>query len=238
MFPLRDTVRSNHPAVAVWLLILCNALVFFFELRLQPDDLEQVLYLFGLVPARYTHPRWAMMMGFPLDDYWPFFTSIFLHGGWLHIILNMWTLWIFGDNVEDRMGTWRFLLFYTACGIMSLMVHAYFNPSSRVPAIGASGAIAGVLGAYLLMYPRAMILTVIPIFFYPFFIRIPAYFYLGFWFLMQLGSVAMASTHAEVSGGVAFWAHVGGFICGMLIWPLFLHPHRRRQPAMAEASAV
>jgi len=234
MFPIKDTVPSKHPTIAVWVLILVNAVVFYFELTLDPQQLEQLFFVFGLVPARYTHPQWASWAGFPVDNYWPFVTSMFLHGGWLHIVLNMWTLWIFGDNIEDRMGTVRFLLFFVVCGIASLLAHWWANPLSRVPAIGASGAIAGVLGAYLVMFPRSRIIAIVPIFFYPLFIEIPAFFYLTLWFLIQLASGAMVSAESASMGGVAWWAHIGGFVVGVVLWPLFLSPRRRRRRIVPE----
>jgi len=232
MFPLKDTVPSKHAPFAVWILIILNAVVFYFEMTLEPQAQEQLFYVFGLVPYRYTHPHWAAYMGFPGNHYWPFLTSIFLHGGWLHLILNMWTLWIFGDNIEDRMGTVRFIMFFVLCGVGSLLAHWWANPLSRVPAIGASGAIAGVLGAYLVMFPRSRIIAIVPIFFYPLFIEIPAFFYLTLWFVIQVFSGAMVTS--ETMGGVAWWAHIGGFLVGILLWPLFLAPSRRRRPIRNE----
>ncbi len=131
--------------------------MFLLEISLPEQGLERLFYLFGIVPARYTHPEWAAYVGFPVDDYWPFLTSMFLHGGWLHILANMWTLWIFGNNVEDRMGPGRFLLFYLTCGIAAGVVHLMTNPTSTVPTVGASGAIAGVMGAYFVLFPHAQV---------------------------------------------------------------------------------
>jgi membrane associated rhomboid family serine protease len=139
-------------------------LVFVFELMLPDPVLEAFFYYFGIVPARYSDPEWAAWVGLPLDDYWPFVTSMFLHGGWIHIIGNMWTLWIFGDNVEDRMGTVPFLVFYFVCGLAAALVHFFTNPHSAIPTVRASGAIAGVLGAYLLFFPRSRIIILILVF--------------------------------------------------------------------------
>jgi membrane associated rhomboid family serine protease len=230
MIPIRDTIRRQHFPFAVWALVAVNVYVFIRELALPADSTEQFIYLFGLVPARFTHPDWAARVGFP-HTYWPFFSTMFLHGGWLHIIGNMWVLWIFGDNVEDRMGPVRFLIFYLLCGLAAGVVHVLTNPGSRVPAVGASGAIAGVMAAYFVLFPRARIVAMFPILFYPVFFQVPAFLYLGFWFLTQFfsGTLAIAS-HREVSG-IAWWAHVGGFGAGILTFALFLRP-RETRPAV------
>jgi membrane associated rhomboid family serine protease len=201
---------------------LANSLVFAFEIVLPEPVLEVFFYYFGIVPARYSHPEWAAWIGFPVDDYWPFVTSMFLHGGWLHIIGNMWTLWIFGDNVEDRMGTMRFLVFYLICGLAAGLIHFFTNPDSIIPTVGASGAIAGVMGAYFVLFPNARVITLIPLFFLPLFVRIPAITYLGFWVLSQIFSGAFSLALPEDVGGVAFWAHVGGFITGAGLHWLFV----------------
>lgn len=230
MIPIRDTIPRQHFPFAVWALIAVNVYIFIRELALPPDSTEQFIYLFGLVPARFTHPDWAARVGFP-HTYWPFLTTMFLHGGWLHIIGNMWFLWIFGDNVEDRMGPARFLIFYLLCGLAAGVVHVVTNPGSRVPAVGASGAIAGVMAAYFALFPRARIVAMFPIFFYPVFFQVPAFIYVGFWFLMQFFSGTLAiATHREVSG-IAWWAHVGGFGAGILTFALFLRP-RETRPAL------
>jgi membrane associated rhomboid family serine protease len=152
MFPIQDSVPSRSVPVVTRALILINVLVFFFELALPKQGLEQLFYLFGIVPARFTHPDWASYVGFPVDGYWTILTYQFLHGGWLHIVANMWTLWIFGDNVEDRMGSLRFVIFYLICGSIAGFTQLLTNPDSTIPSIGASGAIAGVLGAYLMFF--------------------------------------------------------------------------------------
>jgi membrane associated rhomboid family serine protease len=231
MIPLMDDVPSRRPPVATVGLILANALVFALELSLPRDSLEGFLELFGIVPARFTHPAWAEAVGFPIDSYWPFLSSMFLHGGWLHIVGNMWSLWLFGDNVEDRMGHGRFLVFYLLCGIVSGIAHTFANPTSTAPALGASGAIAGVFGAYFLLFPHARLVMMFPVIFYPVFFEVPAFFYLGFWFLTQLfSSVASLSVRqaGTEAGGIAWWAHVGGFGAGIVLFGLFLD--RRRRP--------
>src|SRR5205809_2154812 len=194
MFPVRDTIPGRNPPVAVWLLILANSVVFLFELAMPEQALRQFFQLFGIVPARYAHPDWALWAGFPVDDYWPFLTSMFLHGGFMHIIGNMWTLWIFGDNVEDRMGPARFLAFYVLCGLAAGLVHWLTNPDSTIPTVGASGAIAGVMGAYLFLFSYSRVVVLVPVFFFPFFFELPAVTYLGFWALSQVfsGTLSLA----------------------------------------------
>ena len=225
MIPIRDTVPSRHVPVVTWSLIAVNVLVFLYQLALPQQAQQQLILLYGIVPARFTHPAWASSVGFPPESLWPFVTSQFLHGGFFHLLANMWTLWIFGDNVEDRMGPLRFLVFYLLCGVASGVLLWMSGPDSEVPTIGASGAIAGVLGAYLRLYPRARILTLIPIFIIPFFFELPAYFFLGFWFVSQLLNGTF-SIGGHAAAGVAWWAHVGGFLAGLAICPLFLRGGR------------
>jgi membrane associated rhomboid family serine protease len=226
MIPIRDTIPRRRLPFATWTIIALNVAIFFYESTLPPETLERLFYIFGLVPARYAHPEWALRVGLPVDDYWPFITCMFLHGGWAHIIGNMWTLWIFGDNVEDRMGSFRFVIFYLLTGIAAGLVHWFTNVDSPVPTVGASGAIAGVLGAYFVLFPRSRIIALVPIFFFPFFFEVPAVVYLLFWFVSQLLSGTVASLSAANVGGVAWWAHVGGFTAGMLLYRLFLLPER------------
>ncbi len=230
MFPLKDTVPGRSPPVMTVTLILINAVVFVIELQLSSPELNRLIHLFGVVPARYTHPAWARIAGFPMDDYWPFVTSMFLHGGWFHIIGNMWFLWLFGDNVEDQMGPIRFLGFYLLCGVVSNVCHTLINPGATVPAIGASGAIAGVMGAYFVLSPLARIITLIPIFIFPFFVDIPAFVFMIFWFWMQLFSgTATLIVSPQAAGGIAWWAHVGGFIAGLVLVRVFLRPRGERR---------
>jgi membrane associated rhomboid family serine protease len=233
MIPIQDTVRGRNPPLAVYTLVGLNVLVFAFELTLPDQELERLLYLLGIVPARYTHPRWAAWVGFPVDDYWPFLTSMFLHGGWAHIIGNMWTLWIFGDNVEDRMGPARFTIFYILCGLVAGCVHWFTNPHSTVPTVGASGAIAGVMGAYFILFPHARVVVMVPVLFYPLFFEVPAVTYLLIWALSQVFSGTLAIAGPGEVQGVAWWAHVGGFTAGLILHPLFVQPRRairRLQP--------
>jgi len=230
VFPLFDSVPSRTTPVVTFGIIGSCFLVFFYELHLGAEQLQRFFYLFGFVPARFTDSRWADSVGFPARDYWPFITSMFLHAGWLHIIGNMWVLWIFGDNVEDRLGPRRFAAFYLICGIAASVVHWLTNQDSTVPALGASGAIAGVMGAYLVLFPKARIVLMIPVLFIPFFFEVPAVFFLVFWYLLQLVSGALALSSTQHASGVAFWAHVGGFGAGIALLPLFLigRPKRAR----------
>jgi membrane associated rhomboid family serine protease len=230
MLPIRDTVPSRSTPVVTWGIILANTVVFIFELMLPEPALQAFFYYFGIVPARYTHPTWAVWMGLPVDDYWPFLTSMFLHGGWMHIIGNMWTLWIFGDNVEDRLGPLRYIIFYLLCGLAAGVVHLLTNPTSTIPTIGASGAIAGVLGAYFILYPTARVIALFPVFFIPFFFQLPAVTYLGLWALSQIFSGVLALGMPEDAGGVAWWAHVGGFVAGIVLLPVFLKRKGARRP--------
>src|SRR5260370_40700587 len=227
MFPIQDSVPSRSVPVVTRTLILINALIFFFELMLPQQSIEQIFYLFGIVPARFTHPDWAATVGFPLDNYWPLLTHQFLHGGWFHIISNMWALWIFGDNVEDAMGRFRFAVFYLLCGVLAGLTHIFVQPDLTVPSIGASGAIAGVLGAYLLLYPTAWIVGLLPIFFFPFFFEVPAVLYLGIWFTSQLFNRTLSLASPPQLGGIAFWAHKGGFVAGLLLCRLFARRYSR-----------
>lgn len=224
MIPVRTSVPSRYPALVTYGLIVANVLVFLFQTSLPAEAEEAFIYLHGLVPARYTNPAWAMRVGLPSDDYLPFLTTIFLHGGWLHLILNMWTLWLFGEAVEDRLGHFRYLVFYLACGLAASGAHAFVNADSTIPAVGASGAIAGVTGAYARLFPRSWIVLVVPVLFLPLFFQVPALAYLAFWFLMQVlqGTVGLALPDA---GGVAWWAHIGGFVAGLLLAPVL---HRSR----------
>ena len=229
MFPIQDSVPSRSVPVVTRALILINVVVFFFELRLSRESIIQLFYLFGVVPARFTDPEWAASIGFPIGSYWSLLTHQFLHGGWLHIVANMWTLWIFGDNVEDRMGPLRFIIFYLVCGVLAALTQVLVTPDATIPSVGASGAIAGVLGAYLLFFPTARLIVLIPILFFPFFFELPAVIFLVFWFFIQLFSGTAILASPQQVGGIAFWAHIGGFIAGMLLCRFFVRrPVRRR----------
>ncbi len=222
MIPIRDSIPNVHTPVMVRSIIAVNAVIFLFALHLSDYSLARMFHEFGVVPARFTNPQWAEWMGYPQGGYYAFFTYMFIHGGWLHFLGNMLTLWIFADNIEDIMGPFKFLAFYFLCGLGALGIHILFNPDSAVPVVGASGAIAGVMGAYFLLYPHSKVVTIIPIFIIPFFIELPAVIFLGVWFLMQFFSGVSAQVGVPSgSGGVAWWAHVGGFVLGMILLRFF-----------------
>jgi len=212
MIPLRDVIPSRTVPFVTVTLIVINAVVFLFEMSLTPRGLQNLVYHYGLVPVRFSFAS--------------AFTSTFLHAGWMHVIGNMWFLWIFGDNVEDRVGHLRFVAFYLLCGVFASLVQALSMPDSFTPTLGASGSIAGVMGAYFVLYPRSRVLTIIPPFIF-WVLEIPAVFFLGYWFLLQILNVGMVAD-ANVSGGVAFWAHIAGFVAGVLLVLVMKRPERQR----------
>ncbi|MDD5204428.1 MAG: rhomboid family intramembrane serine protease [Desulfobacterales bacterium] len=216
MIPIRDTYRSRNYPIVNMLIIAANVFLFVVETA-QGEMLERFIFTFGLVPARYTVPEISAYFT-PAQQFIALFSFMFLHGGFLHLAGNMWSLYIFGDNVEDRLGPIRYLLFYLCCGWVSGLAHLFINAQSQVPTIGASGAIAGVMGAYLVLYPRSKILTLIPIFIIPYFIEIPAFFFLGIWFFLQFLSAMGTSGDAA---GIAWWAHIGGFVFGIVLLHVF-----------------
>jgi membrane associated rhomboid family serine protease len=203
MFPLSDVIPSRTFPIATITLIVINALVFLYEATLPDPLLRRFVAQYGLIPAYFS---WGAVL-----------TSMFLHGGWLHVIGNMLYLWIFGDNVEDRLGHVGYVVFYLAAGTTAALLQVMMAPGSMVPMVGASGAIAGVMGAYFVLYPQSRVLTAVLIFFYLELIEIPAIFFLGIWFLMQLFSGVGSIGAAADTGGVAFWAHVGGFVAGFAV---------------------
>ena len=217
MIPLRDTVPADNYPVVNSVLIGINVVIFMLQLSIDAEW-ERFVYIYGLVPARYSIPQISAYFSAP-QQVLSFCSFMFLHGGFWHLLGNMWSLYIFGDNVEDRLGHLRYLVFYLSCGIASGVSHLLLNLTSNIPTIGASGAIAGVMGAYLILYPRSRILTLIPIIFIPYFLEIPAYFFLGFWFLLQFINAAGAQSQVT---GVAWWAHIGGFLCGIVFIKIFL----------------
>ncbi len=220
MLPLQDTVPARSFSIVNWALIVANVALFLIELSLGRDA-EVLIAALGVVPAR-------LLANPGPDQFATLLSSMFLHGGWAHLFSNMLALYIFGDNVEDRMGHGGYLVFYLLCGVIAGLTHVLFNPTSPVPTIGASGAISGVLGAYLLLFPTARVITLVPLFFLPWFVEIPAVIYLGFWFVSQLFNGVLAIvTGVQAYGGVAWWAHAGGFLAGMLLVGLFA----RRRPA-------
>jgi membrane associated rhomboid family serine protease len=223
MIPLRDDnpIRST-PVVTFTLIALCS-LTFLWQISLSDNGQQQVAYLFGVIPA-------VLFGNAQLEGQWipasaTILTSMFLHGGWLHLIGNMLYLWIFGDNVEDRLGRGRFFVFYLVCGAVAALGQGLADPKSEVPMIGASGAISGVLGAYLVLYPRAKVLVLLPLLIFITTVRVPALVVLGIWFAGQMLSSLVATPGA--GGGVAFAAHVGGFVAGIVLVRVFLRDRRR-----------
>ena len=220
MIPLRDTNRSRHFPVMNWILIGVNLLVFIFELGLSSGQLQDFVNNYALVPSR--------LQGQPVTYAISIFTSMFMHAGWFHILSNMWILYIFGDNVEDRMGSIPYLVFYLLGGVAAALLQTYVGTGTDVPVLGASGAIAGVLGAYIFLFPSARVVTLVPIIFLLTVIEVPAVLFIGFWFVTQLFS-GLASLGAVE--GVAWWAHIGGFVIGLVLSPFFL---RRPPPRQIE----
>ncbi|HHN72878.1 MAG TPA: rhomboid family intramembrane serine protease [Thermopetrobacter sp.] len=240
MFPISTTVANRYPPFATWALIGLNVLAYLWEMSFFAAGGEPALRAFliewGLVPARYFVPGWAEMHG--LSQAWlPFLSNTFLHGGLLHLVFNMWTLYIFGPAVEDRMGTTAYVLFYLLCGVGASFAHAWMNPSSTLPAIGASGAIAGVIGAYMRLFPRSNVVVLVPIFFYPLFFELPAVVFATFWFVTQLLQGVASLTGRPDAGGVAWWAHVGGFVVGWLAASIWGPDGRHPRPLQADEGA-
>jgi len=226
MIPLRDDQPRFSTPYVTYFLIGLNLAVFLFEATLTPQSFKVLLYQLGMVPANITGflaggSRVGLMAAFL-----PALTSMFLHGSWMHVIGNMWFLWIFGDNIEDHLGHFKYLLFYLLSGLGAAFAQVILNPHSIVPTVGASGAIAGVLGAYFLLYPRAKVLIWFPILFL---FYLPAWVTLGYWFAMQFvsGAATSLASYSDTRGGVAFWAHVGGFVAGIILIKLI--PERPRR---------
>jgi membrane associated rhomboid family serine protease len=217
MIPIRDTIPSKNYSVVNNSIIGINVVVYLLQISMVPD-LNRFVYIYGLVPARYSIPQISSYFT-TIQQLFSLLSFMFLHGGFWHLLGNMWFLYIFGDNIEDRLGPLRYLVFYLLCGITSGLSHIIINLHSNIPTIGASGAIAGVMGAYLILYPHAKILTLIPIIFIPWFVEIPAFFFLGLWFFIQF--ISAAGSHGGI-GGIAWWAHIGGFIFGIIYLKILL----------------
>jgi membrane associated rhomboid family serine protease len=235
MIPIRDSNRSRNFPVANTLIISTNVLFFLVQL-MQGTELNRFIYTYGLVPARYSVPEIAAYFT-TWQQIIAFLSFMFLHAGFWHLLGNMWFLYIFGDNVEDRLGPVRYLAFYLLCGWVSGLSQLMTNLHSEIPTIGASGAISGVMGAYLILFPSSRVLTLIPIFFIPYFVEIPAFLFLGLWFLLQF--ISAAASGGQV-GGIAWWAHIGGFVFGIILVKLFartpeLGMTRRLRAAMPRA---
>jgi membrane associated rhomboid family serine protease len=238
MIPLKDDAPKVGTPYVTWFLVVVNAIIFLLEWTIgnnSPSALTAIIAQFGLVPARISvvlqnqgYVPWDLVYQLgtryvpPAAAFLPVFTSMFLHGSWMHLILNMLSLWIFGDNVEDYLGHFRYIILYLVSGIAAMVVHTLFNLYSTVPTVGASGAIAGVMGAYFILYPRAKVLTIVP-FFFMWFMWLPAWIVLGYFFVGQflLGAASSIAVRGGSAGGVAVWAHVGGFLAGMALVKLF-----------------
>jgi membrane associated rhomboid family serine protease len=230
MIPIRDDQPRFSTPYVTYFIIALNAAVFFFELSVGTQGhraLNNLIYQFGVVPQHFSLAFEGSRRYDLPDQSLTILTSMFLHGGWLHIIGNMWFLWIFGDNIEDHVGHFLYLVFYLVCGFAASIAHILLNANSNVPTVGASGAIAGVMGAYIVLYPKARVLTLVPLIVFFTFWWLPAWIFLGYWFLLQFlsGTATSIAVTSSQAGGVAFWAHVGGFLCGVLLIKLL--PQRR-----------
>jgi membrane associated rhomboid family serine protease len=218
MFPLKDENPTSTAPIITGSLIAINVLVFLYQLSLGPKYSQLFVFQYGSIPAVVTGEQQLPAGLVSIPPMMSIFTSLFIHGGWMHLIGNMWFLWIFGNNIEEAMGKARYLLFYLVCGFIASWSHILSDLSSVIPTIGASGAIGGVLGAYLMLYPRARVWTLIFLGIFSRLMYIPAWVILGYWFLIQLVSGSMTQGRG---GGVAFWAHVGGFLAGVILVGLF-----------------
>jgi len=219
--PLRDNNPTQTTAYITYALIVLNVVIFLFEISLTPPQLNAFLQEWAVVPRELTS---SFVNGTPAGEWITLFTSQFLHAGFLHLGGNMLFLWIFGNNVEDKLGHVRFILFYLLCGALAALAQWFFAQQSPIPSLGASGAIAGVMGAYILRFPRAEVLTLLPLGIIITTVRLPAVLFLGFWFIQQAfnGTVSLnVQTDVGMSGGVAYWAHAGGFVFGAVLGPLF-----------------
>jgi membrane associated rhomboid family serine protease len=216
LFPFTDTApRAAFPAT-VLLLIAVNAFVFLVTLGLPRDVLHAVLVQYALIPLRYTEPELARSVGLNPDNFWPFLTDAFLHGGWMHIIFNMWFLWIFGPAMEARFGRVLFLVLYLGGALFASAVHVATHPNSAEPVLGASGAVAAIIAAYAVTYPAERVITIVPIFFIPLFVPVPAILFAALWFFLQVVQGSSEIARPGMAAGVAWWAHIGGFAFGAI----------------------
>ena len=226
MIPIRDSIPCRIKPYVTWTIMGICILVFLSMLIMPDHMVQRLLYLYGMVPIRYTNPQWAQHFGLPPDHYLSFVTNLFIHGDWTHILFNLVFLWIFADNIEDLMGHKRFIVFYMLCGIIATYAQWYFSKNLVVPVVGASGAIAGVLGAYFFRFPYARVVVVFPILFYPLIFEVPAIGFLGFWVILQLQELTTAVVFPGAATQSAWWAHLGGFVAGALLHRLFIDPER------------
>lgn len=217
MIPAQNTVPYREIPWVTWCVVVACVLSFIYQLTLGQDGTAAFFAKYALVPARYTSGEWAAAHGLSRADPTPFLTSMFLHGGVLHIVFNLWTLWVFGPALEDRMGPVRYAFLYLAAGLVAGLVHVVFNFSSTIPTIGASGAIAGVIAAYARRFPYAWVNVLQPIVILPVFFLMPALLFAGLWFLSQVVQATSSLVAPGQGGGIAWWAHIGGFLAGWLI---------------------
>jgi membrane associated rhomboid family serine protease len=222
MIPIRDTAPCNSTPYVTWGLMVLW-LVIFVSMKSMPDDMSvRILNVYGMVPIRYSSNRWALSADLPFDYYLSFVTNLFLHASWVHLIVNMLFMWIFGDNVEDRMGKLPFIVFYLICGFFASGLQWYFDPMLTIPVVGASGAIAGVLAAYFFLYPLERVI----LFLFPLLVPVPAIAFLGIWVMIQLHDATTSMLFQTKTTDVAWWAHIGGFIAGCLLYRFFLKERR------------
>lgn len=224
MVPIRDDNPTSLTPYVTYGIIAINILVFLYQITLTPQQLDAFFELFAVIPKELTASFNGINVGQPIPEWWTLITSQFLHGGFLHVAGNMLFLWIFGNNVEDQLGHVKFLIFYLSCGILAALAQWYFSYGSMIPSLGASGAIAGVMGAYILRFPQAQIVTLIPLGFLFWTFRVPAFLFLGFWFVQQafysFASLSVPTNIGMESGGIAYWAHAGGFLFGAVLGPV------------------
>ncbi|GFE71707.1 rhomboid family intramembrane serine protease [Chroococcus sp. FPU101] len=224
MVPLRDDNPISITPYVTYGIIALNILVFLYQITLTPQQLDAFFESFAVIPKELTANFNGIPVGQPIPEWWTLITSQFLHGGFLHIAGNMLFLWIFGNNVEDRLGHVKFLIFYLSCGVLAALAQWYFSYNSMIPSLGASGAIAGVMGAYILRFPQAQVVTLIPLGLLFWTFRVPAFLFLGFWFVQQafysFASLSVPTNVGMENGGIAYWAHAGGFVFGAVLGPL------------------
>jgi len=215
MIPIKGENPTEHFPLITILLIALNVIIFIFQISIGPEGMKELVYKFSVIPVQ-------LYKGSGTFRYFTLMTSIFFHASFLHLAGNMLYLWIFGNNIEDTMGKTKFLIFFLTCGIIGSLGHAMLNPNSQIPTIGASGAISGILAAYLLLYPKVKIITIVPIFFFIKVIKLPAFFFLGFWIFLQLLYGIPTLTYKSAHGGVAWFGHIGGFLAGFILLPVFI----------------
>ncbi len=228
MIPFRDTLEVQNTPYVTWGLMAINIAVFGYFQTLSDGEVFAIFQQYGLVPSRYNNPMWAIITKISANNYWPFVLNLFMHASGLHLLMNMWMLWIFGDDIEDVMGRFRFLLFYFFSGVGANLVVLIVAANSPIPVIGASGALAGILGAYIFIFPYAKIVIWIPILFLPIFIELPAISFLGAWVIFQLNDATTTFSSEEMTS-LGWVGHLAGFFIGAIIFRLFLPSHQQHE---------